>query len=126
MICFRYNRQVEPPAPFVHANVWTADGSRCIEGLPALMDFAADRTIIPDDLVRKLGLTAARDALVVGFGGHMTQVSAYVVRMGIRELRTFLVEVLGHPDEPYILLGRDILNQHRITLDGPQLLAELE
>ena len=35
-------------------------------------------------------------------------------------------EALANRDEPYILLGRDVLNSHRIVLDGPQLVLEID
>jgi hypothetical protein len=34
-------------------------------------------------------------------------------------------EVLA-ADEPWVLLGRDVLNSHRLVLDGPQLILELD
>jgi len=36
------------------------------------------------------------------------------------------IEVLANRDEPYVLLGRDVLNRHRIVLDGPQLLLDID
>jgi hypothetical protein len=35
-------------------------------------------------------------------------------------------EVLANRDELYVLLGRDVLNRHRIVLDGPQLVLEID
>ena len=36
------------------------------------------------------------------------------------------IEVLGSPEEPHVLLGRDLLNLHRILLDGPQSVLEMD
>jgi hypothetical protein len=37
----------------------------------------------------------------------------------------YTVEVLA-ADEPYVLLGRDILNRYRVVLDGPKQKLEIE
>jgi hypothetical protein len=37
-----------------------------------------------------------------------------------------LVKVLASLEEPYVLLGRDVLNHFRITLDGPNLVLDIE
>jgi hypothetical protein len=39
---------------------------------------------------------------------------------------TSSAEVLAHPADPVIRLGRDVLNQHRIVVDGPRLALEIE
>jgi hypothetical protein len=44
----------------------------------------------------------------------------------IRSFPPMTVEVLAHPAEPFILLGRDVLNHYRILLDGPKLALEIE
>jgi hypothetical protein len=35
------------------------------------------------------------------------------------------VVLIAHAEEPFILLGRDVLNQHRLLLDGPGLAFEI-
>ena len=36
-----------------------------------------------------------------------------------------VVVLIAHAEEPFILLGRDVLNQHRLVLDGPGLAFEI-
>jgi hypothetical protein len=36
------------------------------------------------------------------------------------------VALIAHDEEPFILLGRDILNRHRLLLDGPGLALEID
>ena len=49
----------------------------------------------------------------------------FVVTLAIQGLPGRLIRVVAHPDEPYVLLGRDVLNAHRIVLDGPNLRLEV-
>jgi hypothetical protein len=55
VIRYRYNTQLQPPAPFVHLLLRNpADGSELL-AVPAQIDTAADRTVLPQTLVKNLG-----------------------------------------------------------------------
>jgi hypothetical protein len=56
MIRYTYNRQVELPAPFIHVSLRCVETGKSIDNLPALIDTAAERTVIPEGLVRLLAL----------------------------------------------------------------------
>ena len=62
---------------------------------------------------------------VLGFGGILTNVPTFLVRLALRGQDSVALEVLGSAQEPHILLGRDVLNRHRFVLDGPRLLLEM-
>ena len=96
-----------------------------LDDQPAQIDTAADRTVIPGELVARLGLVPADELLVAGFGGQVFLVATYFVELSLRGRPARLIEVLAHEGEPYILLGRDILNHHRLLLDGPALALEI-
>jgi hypothetical protein len=50
----------------------------------------------------------------------------YRLELSIRDCPAVLIEVLAHPEEPFLLLGRDVLNRHRVVLDGPSLALEID
>jgi hypothetical protein len=125
MIRYAYNRQVDPPAPFVHVSLRRPDGNAALEDLPAQIDTAADRTVIPGALVGRLGLVPLDELAVAGFGGQVLLAATYVVDIALRGQPPRPIEVLAHEAEPHVLLGRDILNHHRLLLDGPGLVLEI-
>jgi hypothetical protein len=125
MIRYADNRQVDPLAPFVHVTLRRPGQDQAFEELPAQIDTAADRTVIPGSLVARLGLMPLEELPVAGFGGQVLLVPTYFVELSIRELPTWQVEVFAHDREPHVLLGRDILNRHRLLLDGPDLAVEI-
>ena len=125
MTRYRYNQQVAPPAPFVHVTLARPVGDDAIADLPAQLDTAADRTVIPLRLIERLGLVPLEDVPVLGFGGVITNVRAFLVLVSLRGEDSIALRVLGSNDEPHILLGRDILNRYRVMLDGPKLLLEI-
>jgi hypothetical protein len=128
MTRYRYNRQIDPPAPFVHVAIRrpVEPSGATVENVPAQLDTAADFTTIPTAIVDELQLVPLDEMLVAGFGGHLTTLPTYLVLIGIRELDAVPIKVLASKDEPYVLVGRDILNRHRVLLDGPQLVFEID
>ena len=62
---------------------------------------------------------------VLGFGGILTNVPTFLVRLSLRGQGPVALEVLGSAEEAHILLGRDVLNRYRFVLDGPGLVLEM-
>lgn len=81
--------------------------------------------MIPGRLVDELQLTRVREIMVEGFGGAVHAVDAFVVLIQIHDLQAMPVEVIAHAGEPFVLLGRDVMNQLRIILDGPKQVLEI-
>jgi hypothetical protein len=126
MTRYRYNQQVSPPAPFVHVTLSSRETGRQLVDLPAQLDSAADRTVIPGAVVEQLGLVPLDELPVSGFGGQVFLVPTFRLELQLRNFAPLVVEVLGHQEEPVILLGRDVMNKYRIVLDGPGLALEME
>jgi hypothetical protein len=127
MTRYRYNSQIFPPAPFVHVTISSPAGSAATVGdIPAQLDTAADLTSIPSAIIDQLQLVPLDEMLVAGFAGHLTKLPTYLVQLSVRDIEPVPVKVLASGDEPYVLLGRDVLNRHRVLLDGPRLVLEID
>ena len=124
MIRYSYNQQVHPPAPFIHLQLVNPATRAALPSVPAQLDTAADVTVIPLEAAEELGLVQADEAEAVGLGGRAVLLPTFVVQVEIHDLPPVALEVLADEDEPYVLLGRDVLNRHRVTLDGPGLSLE--
>lgn len=83
-------------------------------------------TVIPTGFIERLRLVQLDTAQVVGFGGILRTVPTFLVQLQVRGRQPVVVEVLESREESFILLGRDILNRHRLVLDGPQSILEIE
>jgi predicted aspartyl protease len=93
----------------------------------ALLDSAAEMTIVDDDAAARLGLTVTGAATVHGsganamegrFADHVAVEAAGVsveLRAGILDLGEVSSRLLGRPVE--MLLGRDLFDDARLTLD---------
>lgn len=116
---YSYNQQLTPAAPFVHVTLRRPIGGVPLTEIPAQLDSGADISVLPWSVVESLGLAQLDQLSIMGFGGHVTLVPVFLVGLGIRQLDPFVIRVLGIRDEPYLLLGRDVLNRYRLLLDGP-------
>jgi len=125
MIRYLYNRQVEPPAPFVYVSLRCTETGQSVDNLPAQIDTAADRTVIPEHLVSVLKLVPLDELRVAGLGGQSFLLFTYRVELTLHTLSPQTVEVCAHADERFVLLGRDVLNRHRMLFDGPGLTLEI-
>jgi hypothetical protein len=125
MTRYRYVTELTPPAPFVTVSLRCPSTGRQAEGLPAQVDTAADRTVVPDGIITTLGLVPDGRAVFQGFGGQLLELPIFLVALILLDCPPVLARVALGQGEPYILLGRDVLNTQRILLDGPGLAVEI-
>jgi predicted aspartyl protease len=124
-IRYGYFQGLRLPAPFVNVTLRNLPGDAELADQPAQVDTGADRTVLPMAAVDALGLLPVDEISIAGIGGLQHVVRTFAVHLAVHDLPAVLVEVMAHADEPWILLGRDILNAHRNLLDGPQSFLEI-
>lgn len=92
-----------------------------VEPLQALIDSGASGTLIPDSLVAKLALRKIGEVKASGYDASKVEprdlYAADIVFLGFRFDRHPVVAV----PRTYVLIGRDLLNRYKTTLDGPRL-----
>jgi hypothetical protein len=125
MIRYSYNRQMVSPAPIIILTVRCPETGKEVKDFPAQLDTGADRTVLGGSLVDSLELVPLDEIPIGGFGGHISLIPTYLVEFAIHQLPPVKIEAIAHPDEPVILLGRDVLNNYRLVLDGPKLVLEI-
>jgi hypothetical protein len=112
---------MDPPAPFVNVSLVHPVTDAVMSPVPAQVDSAADRTVVPARLVEMLGLPQVGEREVGGLGGHIETFPIYAVRISVHDRPAQLLSVLSCAGEPWILLGRDCINAHALLLNGPGL-----
>ncbi len=125
MIRYNYLSQLQPPAPFVNVTLQHPLSGAELRDVPAQLDTAADRTLLPDALVQTLNLPQIGTIPIGGVGGVAQTMPSYPVRLAVHDLPTLTVEVVASPGEAWVLIGRDVLNAHRLLLDGPGLILDI-
>lgn len=121
---YEYNQAVSPPAPFITIRVVHDLMNTREATVPAKLDTAADMSTIPFPLVHSLTLNESGTFTIEGYDGKQQDLISYFASFIIGEITIKRLEVIPTP-ENYVLLGRDVLNQLRLLLDGPGLFLEI-
>lgn len=116
-VTFNYAAEI-PSAPYALVTITRPDGTAEIE-LPAKVDSGAARTVIPATIADQLKLDVVDRLDFEGLGGQRVTLAIFRVLLTIRGCSALEVNAAASEGEPYILLGRDVLNQFRVVLDGP-------
>jgi predicted aspartyl protease len=120
---WRYNEQVEPPAPFLTVTIHHPEANQAIP-IEAKIDTGTDISAIPLSIIQELGLPVTSKLLVEGYDGVASTVSTYGAILQIEQARFRSQEFIAIA-EPHALLGREILNHYYLLLNGPKLNFDL-
>jgi hypothetical protein len=120
-----YSLLFTPPAPVVEVVVQNPRTRRMRAVLPAILDTGADVSALPALVIERLRLYEMHRMLVAGIDGTLRPVFSFGVHVHIAPDIRIPVEVIpcGHE---FVILGRDVLNQLVLRLDGPALSLEIE
>lgn len=121
-----YNTNYLPPAPMTV--VWLArlNGPLQIGPIPALLDTGADASLVPLAYLHQLRLKPVRQESLRSQWGERRSIGIFHMEMRIGDsLHLPWVEVVGDELGGEALLGRNVLNQLRIVLNGPKLHVEI-
>lgn len=124
-IRYSYQQLVQPPAPFINVVLQHPASGEKIHSVPAQIDSGADRTVLPEKVVLALKLPQVGRIEVGAFGGAIHVLLSFAVLLGVHDLPLRRLEIIANAEEEWILLGRDVLNNHRIILDGPKQALEI-
>ena len=91
----------------------------------ALIDCGADGTMIPLHILESVGAELFDRAYLRGVLGHRQSVSLYMVTLHIAGHTIYAVEAVAIDRDDNPILGRDVLNQLEVTLNGPATVTEI-
>ena len=114
---YDYSQEFKPPAPYFGILVSASALSPQVT-VPALMDTGSDASAVPLELAGSLGLQLLGTGAVQGVTEGQTIRQIFEAFLSIDQRAPQKFEVVGW-HEDFALLGRDILNNYRITLDWP-------
>lgn len=120
----RYDsEQFDPPAPVIIVEV-SKPYSTIFEKSKAKIDTGADISVIPDNWVKEWGLVPARVLPTLGYDRKREERPTYFVNISFDKFKFDFTEVISS-DRENVLIGRDILNNLNISLNGKKLEFEI-
>jgi len=119
----KYSFNHSPPAPALTVRFTRPLSTQSIE-LQAKLDTGADITVLPQSAINEFRLMPAGRISVFSFNGREEWRYTYFVDLSFHNSKFPMVEVIGARRHD-ALLGRDVLNLMKITLDGKDLSFDL-
>lgn len=118
-LTFNYDLSFLPPAPVLEIEIDGYDKERGKQRVLALIDSGADATLVPLSVLETVGATFKDTVWMRGITGRRVEVDLYHtgIRVGTKLING--VAVVGTPATSDAVIGRDVLNQLVVTLDGP-------
>jgi len=115
---FEYDHGYNPASPIIEIKV---DGYSQIAQpviLQALIDSGADGTMLPTQVLEKADASYVDSVRMSGVFGVKEQRDRYRVRIQIGNIIINGIDAVATDSETECLIGRDVLNQFVVTLDG--------
>ncbi len=110
-----------PPAPLALVSIQDPSSGETVNHVPMLLDTGADITVVPESCILSLKIPFDQSSgyEVEGFGGQQSVARSVHLNLILSHL-TFRGQFLV-ADQPYGILGRNLLNHLRISFRGPEL-----
>ena len=126
IITFEYDATYHPAAPIVDIQI---DGYNSVLGqhsLQAMVDSGADATMIPLPVLNAIGAVYKESAWMRGTASGRVEVDLYLAAIRIGSNLIDGLHVIGIPASGEAVIGRDVLNQLVVTLNGLASVTEIQ
>ncbi|GJM40503.1 MAG: hypothetical protein DHS20C20_07850 [Ardenticatenaceae bacterium] len=120
---FEYDRRFLPPAPVVTLTVDGYSNDVQPTTIQAMVDSGADGTMLPTAVLTQIEASYVDSVRMSGVTGAVERRDRYRVRLQIGDIVIKGIDAIAVESENEGLIGRDVLNQLIVTLNG--LAAEL-
>lgn len=115
---FDYDRSYLPPAPVITFMVDGYSDSAEPATIRAMIDSGADGTMLPTAVLEKIEASYVDSVRMSGVTGTIEQRDRYRVRLQIGKIVVKGIDAVAVASEDEGLIGRDVLNQLIVTLNG--------
>ena len=123
---YLYSSAYDPEAPVIPITVYSPKYKKPEVSLTALADYGSDATMIPRDVLKKVRARYIETRRLRGISGLGYPVKTYLVTIRIGPHTIYGIEAVAIEPKSEPLIGRDVLNQLVVTLDGPATTTEVK
>ena len=126
MPLFDYDSAYSPSAPVIPIGIANPEGGRPTLRVQALIDSGSDATLIPLTILQRITVSSGEQVSFRGVTGGRTIADVFRVVIHMPSGISYGIRAIAIRGSDEVILGRDVLNQWRITLDGPGEIVEIE
>jgi len=125
MAQFLYDSSYNPSAPVMTIGIGLPDEENPRQQVQALIDTGADATMVAKWILTEIGARSVGRKFLRGVTGNRELVGIYLVVIHMPTGISYGIRAVATDGSNEVILGRDVLNQWRITLDGPGEIVEI-
>jgi hypothetical protein len=125
MIPFPYDLGFAPPFPYVELIVRAPGANTPGEVVRLFVDSGSDQTVIPATVASRQQLDVGNLIRMQGFGPGLVTLREYEAELEFPGRPPIICPVLSAFAGLPAVMGRDVLNHYRVTLDGPNQRLEI-
>lgn len=111
--------------PVIEIGVNVPGQGQAAEILTAVVDSGSDGTLIPIDILEKIKARYVGDGRIRGILGNSQPVQIYLISLHVGSHLIPAARVVAVSEGDETLLGRNVLNELVITLNGPASVTEV-
>jgi hypothetical protein len=116
---YDYDSSYEPAAPIVPIGLSPSGETTARQQVSGLLDSGADATMIPVDVLTTAGARYVEQRQMRGVVGESIRVNLFLTAVHIGDHVIHGIRAVGVPAGSEVIIGRDVLNQLELTLNGP-------
>ncbi len=111
-----YTTDYQPAMPLIEIEIGLERGSSVLS-LPAIVDSGADATMVPLHYLHRMGAIPSTEKWLRGITEGRYRVELYTIFVQIGSYGLYVAAV-GDQLNDEVIVGRDVLNQFIVTLNG--------
>jgi hypothetical protein len=113
---YQYDTTYDPPMPVADTIIWGIGGNETLT-LSAIIDSGSDATMAPLVYLKQIGAIKAGRRRMRGISGPSYLVDIYLAYVRLGDYQVYL-PVVADRENQQMILGRDLLNDCVVTLNG--------
>jgi predicted aspartyl protease len=117
-MAYEYNIKFTPPFPTLPVTLHQVEGEKTTKTSNALVDTGADFTLVPLTHLKRLQAKMLYPTQVRSHWGELTSAYIYMIDLEVAGELLPAIHVVGDRRGKDIILGRNVLNQLILLLDG--------
>ncbi len=115
---FDYDQSFDPSFPIIYLELGSPL-TATTEFITALVDTGSDASLFPQETLDRLGAEVVNRVWIRGLFGERRAAKLYLVTVRVGPHQIYGIQAAGVSAAEDVLVGRDVLNQLVITLNGP-------
>lgn len=116
---YQYDTSYDPAAPVILIGLSPSGEAAIRRQVSALLDSGADATMIPVDILSNAGARYVEQRQMRGVTGESVRVNLYLTAVHIGDPVVYGIRAIAMPPGSECIIGRDVLNQLDVNLNGP-------